>query len=29
MKETDNCIKENSTHFMDLFIYRILTQVAM
>ena len=23
MKATDNCIEENSTHFIDLFIYRI------
>ena len=31
VKATDNCIEENSrhTHFIDLFIYRISTHVAM
>ena len=29
MKAKDNCIEENSKHFMDIFIYRISTQVAI
>ena len=32
MKATDTCIEENSTHFImfiDLYIYRTSTQVAM
>ena len=29
VKAEDNCIDENGTHFIDLFIYRISIQVAM